>query len=165
MMGTPGEAIHIDENGLMIATGSLVMTVADYKNQKGWIIKNEPYEPYIPGKQYGWNGHYRTYENVFKESNKNIDLWLYAVVPNNRNFELTEWNEFDCKKWEYIDGSSFDEHRNTFLGALIFLMNEMYTLNPKAKMVLVLDSSSSYEQGIMNFELIKDELNVPIIDL
>lgn len=35
MMGTPGEAIHIDENGLMIATGSLVMTVADYKNQKG----------------------------------------------------------------------------------------------------------------------------------
>lgn len=165
MMGVPGNAIHVDDNGLMIASGSLTMSLQEYQDQKGWDLTEPPYTPYTPGKEWGWSGHYRTYENVFKQSNSDIDLWLYAVSPNNINFDLTDWNLFDKENWRYTDGSTFHDHRSTFLGAMLFLMDKMYELNPNARMALVLDSSFSYNNGKSNFTLLNETWNIPIIDL
>ena len=113
----------------------------------------------------GGSSYNRTWENIFVEENKNVDLWVFDVVPNNTNFDTTDWSAFDKSKWEYTDGSDFSEHRYTFIGALLFLLNKMYELNPKARCVFILGSSFRYSEGKSNLEFIKSVWNIPIIDM
>ena len=113
----------------------------------------------------GGSSYTRTWENIFVEENKDVDLWVFDVVPNNTNFDTTDWSAFDKSKWEYTDGSDFSEHRYTFIGALLFLLNKMYELNPKARCVFILGSSFKYSEGKSNLELIKSVWNIPIIDM
>ena len=113
----------------------------------------------------GGSSYTRTWENIFVEENKDVDLWVFDVVPNNTNFDTTDWSAFDKSKWEYTDGSDFSEHRYTFIGALLFLLNKMYELNPKARCVFILGSSFRYGDGKSNLELIKSVWNIPIIDM
>ena len=113
----------------------------------------------------GGSSYTRTWENIFVEENKDVDLWVFDVVPNNTNFDTTDWSAFDKSKWKYTDGSDFLEHRYTFIGALLFLLNKMYELNPKARCVFILGSSFRYSDGKSNLELIKSVWNIPIIDM
>lgn len=160
----PGEAIHAnksDNNYIPLTYGSTCLTKDEY-SAAGWQIPSSPID-YIPGGSY--NNYYRTYENIFVEDNADADLYVFDVAPNNTNFSLDDWNAFNYDEWKYNDSSSFSEHRGTFLGALLFLMDQMYSLNPNARMVLILGSSFGYAAAKSNLDLVKEKWNIPIIDI
>lgn len=157
----PGLAIHTNDDGSQLTYGSLVLSKAEYADQ-GKTIPNEPIA-YSPGGSY--NDYYRTYENIFTEDNADADLYVFDVAPNNSDFSTTDWDAFDFSNWQYSDGSDFSEHRTTFLGALLFLMDKMYELNENARMVFVLGSGFAYWEGKTALQKVKDKWNIPIIDL
>ena len=189
--GVPGQAIHgkivsYTENGEQktilspIAAGSGSLTKKEYAAAKavkdnnlssevvGMTIPDSPNNPSNwAGEDKRYNDYYRTWENLFCEENRDVDLWIYATVPNNKNFALDDWNEFDAAKWKYKDDSSFASHRTTFLGAMLYMMDKMYENQPKARMILVLDSDFSYKDstGKGNMELLSKTFNIPLIDL
>lgn len=159
----PGLAIHTNTDGTKLIYGSTCLSIAEYKEQ-GMNIPDAP-KDYVPGGSY--NDYYRTWEHIFTEENADADLWLYAVAPNNGNFKLDDWNAFNKSSWKYNDGSSFDSHRTTFIGALLYLMDKMYTLNPNARMAFVLDSAFSYgdSEGKGNLETVSKQWGIPLVDL
>ncbi len=161
MFAVPGLAIHTSADGEPLQYGSFTLSKSEYESA-GWTIPDAPI-PYIPGGSY--NNYYRTYENVFTQENADIDLWIYAVAPNNTNFASTDWDAFNKSEWRYNDNSSFAEHRKTFIGAILFIMNQMYTLNPNARMIFLLDSSYAYGDGKSNFETLKNRWYINLIDL
>ena len=178
--GVPGLAIHAkidNEHGGIIAPltyGSTCLSKAEYDEARqagatSIVIHETPKptdgENWTPGNDSNYNSYYRTWENVFSSVNADVDLWIYSVVPNNTNFDDTDWENFNKDTWSYNDGQGFDSHRTTFLGALLFLMDKMYALNPNARMVLVLDSAFEYVNGKADFKKVSEQWNIPIIDL
>ena len=157
----PGLAIHTNSDGSQRTYGSLVLSKSEYAEQ-GVTIEDKPI-PYTPGGKY--NNYWRTYENVFNNTTNNYDLYVFDVVPNNNNFALDDWNVFDKDNWAYSDGSSFAQHRTTFLGALLFLLDKLYEINPKARIVFVLGSEFSYNQGKEALQAISDKYRIGIIDI
>ena len=177
--GVPGLAIHAkidEEHGSVLAPltyGSTCLSKAEYEAAKeagatNTTIPDTPLptsgESWSPGSG-SYNSYYRTWENVFSEENKDVALWIYAVAPNNSNFDTTDWDNFNKTGWVYNDGKPFEEHRTTFLGALLYLMDKMYTLNPNSRMVFCLDSAFNYEQGKESLKKLSEQWNIPIIDL
>jgi hypothetical protein len=157
----PGNAIQIESDGTITGYGSLSMTKNEYL-ANGVTIATSP-EPFTPNGSY--NNYYRTWENVFTESNANADIYLFATIPNNSNYSLTDWNDFDYSNWRYEDDSAFSQHRTTFLGAMLYLMDKMYESNPYARMALVVDSGFNYEAGLDNFKRLSEKFHIPIIDM
>ena len=170
----PGEAIHAKlEDGVIkpLTYGSTVLSKEEYQNA-GWTIPNKPLVPWMPGSENnsehpgtGYNNYYRTWENVFNSENADADLYIFDVAPNNTNFDETDWNMFDYSNWRYTDDSDFSEHRTTFIGAILFLMNKMYDINPNARMVFVLGSAFAYDSAKQNMQKISEKWNIPIIDI
>ena len=178
--GVPGLAIHAkidEEHGSVLAPltyGSTCLSKAEYEAAKeagatNTTIPDTPMpingEDWRPGDDYNYNSFYRTWENVFSSKNVDVSLWIYAVSPNNTNFDTTDWDNFNKTGWVYNDGKPFEEHRTTFLGALLYLMDKMYTLNPNSRMVFCLDSAFNYEQGKESLKKLSEQWNIPIIDL
>ena len=162
MFAVPGLAIQLNSDGTVKEYGSFTATKAE-SIAGGVNIPDNPITPYVPGGSY--NNYYRTFENVFTQENADIDFWVIAVVPNNTDFGLSDWETFNKSSWIYSDSSSFADHRKTFIGALLFVMDQIYNLNPDARMVFVLDSNFTYSQGKSNLETLKAQWNLPIIDL
>ena len=187
--GVPGQAIHgkivsYTENGTdkkilsPLIYGSGALTKLEYAAAKavkdaglstdviGMDISESPNNPNNwAGEDKAYNNYYRTWENLFTEDNKDVALWIYATIPNNNNYSLDDWNNFNTSKWAYKDGTTFEDHRTTFLGAMLYLMDKMYSVQPTARMVLVIDSEFNYELGKNNFKLLSETYNIPIIDL
>ena len=187
--GVPGQAIHgkivsYTKDGAAkkilspLIYGSGVLTKAEYSAAKavkdaglstdviGMGIPDSPSNPSNwAGEGKPYNNYYRTWENLFTEKNKDVALWIYATIPNNNNYSLDDWNNFNTSKWAYKDGTAFEDHRTTFLGAMLYLMDKMYSVQPTARMVLVIDSEFNYELGKNNFKLLSETYNIPIIDL
>ena len=189
--GVPGQAIHgktvtymdsvVQKTILSPLTyGSGSLTKEEYAAAKavkdaglssdvvGMTISEAPNNPTDwAGESKAYNNYYRTWENLFTAENQDVALWIYATVPNNTNFNLDDWNKFDTSNWRYNDGTSFDKHRTTFLGAMLYLMDKMYENQPKARMILVLDSAFGYgdNEGKSNMELLSKTFNIPLIDL
>jgi hypothetical protein len=153
----PGLAIHTNADGSQLAYGSSSLSIAEYATQ-GVTIPTAP-------ATINYNSYYRTWEHIFASSNADADLWIYAVGPNNVNFATTDWDAFDKANWKYLDNSDFSSHRSTFLGALLFLMDKMYTLNPNARMLLLLDSAFAYDDTKLAFSKLSAQWNIPILDL
>ena len=153
----PGLSIHLNENGeprLSPYAGSSSATIAEY----------EAVGVTIPTSKTA-SGYYKSYEHIFEEENADADSYAFDVAPNNGNFDMSDWDAFNKNTWAYNDGTPFSEHRKTFLGALLFLMDKMYTLNPKARMVFVLGSSFAYTNGKEAFETVSAQWNIPIINV
>lgn len=178
--GVPGQALNAridEEHGDILAPltyGSTCLSKAEYEAAKLAGASNitiaESPKPvdgndWRPGDDSNYNSYYRTWENLFTEENKDVALWIYAVIPNSDGFYNTDWDNFDKDNWSYNDGKGFEEHRTTFLGALIYLMDKMYAFNPNARMVLCIDSNFNYKQGKEAFMKVSEQWNIPIIDL
>lgn len=157
----PGLAIHTSSDGSRLTYGSLCLSKSEYAAQ-GVTLPDAPV-PYTPGGAY--NDFYRTYENVFSGENGDADLYVFDVVPNNERWSTADWDAFDCGGWAYTDGSAFSAHRTTFLGALLFLLDTLYVLNPNARVAFVLGSSFAYDSGKTALELLRAKWNIPVIDL
>lgn len=158
---TPGVSIHTDASGKPLTHGSIASTKAEYA-ENGKVIEDAPIEWTPSG---NINNYYRTYENIFCEANADADLYVFDVVPNNANFNTSDWDAFDFENWQYKDGSTFESHRTTFYGALLFLMDKMYALNENARMVFILGSSFQYAEGKEAFAKLKEQWNIPCLDL
>lgn len=160
----PGLAIHAVDDGQGGITqrefGSSVLSVSEYAGI-GVTIASEPV-PFSPNGSY--NNHYISWENIFKLENQDADLYIFAVAPNNNNFDTSDWDDFNKETWSYNTGT-FEDHRTTFLGALIYLFDKMYAFSSSARAVLLLDSSFAFEEGKADFEKFASEFNIPIIDL
>ena len=157
----PGLAIHMN-NGHILSYGSLSASIAECEAD-GMTIPDAPVTPYVPGGSY--NNYYRTWENVFTQENADADLWVFDVGPNNTNFGLDDWNAFNKNDWKYNDDSSFESHRNTFIGAILFLMDKMYALNPKARMVFMIGSAFVYGESKSNFLTIGNQWFIELVDV
>ena len=181
-MAIPGLAIHCGkkEDGTLYpinTSGSSVLSKSEYETAKslGYTNIEIPTEPISEWEAGGTsNRYYATWENIFNEINKDVDLWVFATIPNNTNFDKADWDLFkkpdvetayDASQWGYTDGLPFEAHRTTFLGAMLFLMNKMYQLNKNARMILVIDSLFQYKNGKEAFQLLNDTFGIPIIDL
>ena len=166
----PGEALHCAVSGATpypLTYGSTCLSKAEYIAAKAAGLSNieiadSPIEPWTPGGNY--NSYYRCWDNVITADNEDADLWVLDVVPNNSSYALTDWDLFNVDTWSYNDSSDFADHRTTFLGALLFLLDKIYTLNPKARIVLLLGSNFNYSYGLSNFEKLKEK-NVAVIDV
>jgi hypothetical protein len=168
----PGQSSHcaLDaDSGLVypVGSGSTCMSKAEYDAARAAgltsiQIADAPVEPWVPGGSY--NTYYRCYDNVIKAENSDADLWVFEFAPNNTNWALDDWNHFDWSNWAYDDNKTFAEHRTTVLGALIFLMDKIYTLNPNARFVLILTSAYGYSNGLDAVQKLSDKL-VAYIDV
>jgi hypothetical protein len=171
----PGEALHAQydsDSGLWypLTYGSTCLSKSEYVAAKaagltGITIQDAPVTPWVPGGDWQhYNNYYRAYDNVLTAENADAELWVLDVVPNNTNFALDDFNAFDFTNWKYSDDSSFASHRGTFLGALLFLINEIYTLNANARILLFLGSAFAYSDGKSNFEKLTAK-GVELVDI
>lgn len=162
--GMPGLSIHTLPGGASDEPntfGTTTLSISEYAYY-GTIIDSSPITPYVPGGSY--NNYYRTWENIFTPENADVDLWVFAVIPNCTVFDTTDWDDFDKDNWTYNTGT-FEDHRTTFLGGLIYLFDKMYAMNPLARAVILLESGFSYNNCQDNVYAFADEFKIPVIDV
>ena len=152
--------------------GSSTLTKDEYIAAKNaglstMVLDSSPvpasFDAWQPGGNY--NAYYRTWENVLSGDAVDADLYLLEVLPNNGNYGTSDWDAFDKVAWAYTDGSNFAEHRGTFAGALLYLMDKIYTANPKARIAFIVVSNFSYSNGLTMFKTLADYYHIPFIDL
>ena len=171
----PGMSIVAEESDGVLYPykfGSSCLSVAEYLNAIAEGKASQNMKPsdalpdgyYVPGGVY--NKYYWTWEHIITQENADADLWVLDVVGNNAGkYSLSDWNAFYPSEWRYTDGSSFADHRTTFIGALLFLMDKIYSLNSKARIAFLLSTSIDYANGKSAFETLSALWNIPIIDI
>ena len=155
--GVPGMSITIDENGAPIGnTGySSVLSLAEYSAQ-GITVPVDTSDSH----------YYCSWERIFTSNANNTDLFIFACIPNNTNFALTDWDAFNKQTWSYPNSETFADHRQTFLGGLLFLMDKMYSFKSDARMCLLIDTSIGLSESSKTaIETIAEYYNIPLIDL
>lgn len=155
--GCPGGSITIDEDGAPIGnTGySSVLSLAEYSAQ-GITVPSDTSDSH----------YYCSWERIFSTPANNTDLFIYACIPNNTNFALTDWESFNKETWSYPNSETFADHRQTFLGGLLFLMDKMYTFKSDARMCLLIDTSIGLSDASKTaIKTIAEYYNIPLIDL
>ena len=109
----------------------------------------------------------KCYENSML--GQNADLYVFDCEPNNSNGDLTDLNNFNVAQWRYNDNSSFASHRNTYVGAMIYLLDKLWTEKPTAKVVLVgeFGNSSTYQADSIHTASISlcEKFRIEYIDL
>lgn len=113
----PGMAIETTVDYKRKTYGSLSLSIAELTEQ------GYPTTPY------------QSYENAMLGMAG--DLYVFDCEPNNSEPDLDIFTKFDMVRWAYLDGSSFESHRNTYAGAFIFLLDKLWNENPAAKVVMV----------------------------
>lgn len=78
---------------------------------------------------------YKSYENAML--GMDADLYVFDTEPNNSNSDRGILDKFDFWNFEYTDGSTFEEHRNCYAGAFLFLLKKLWDEKPTAKVVMV----------------------------
>lgn len=157
--GVPGGSITVTESdGAIYPVGntgySSVMSIAEYA-AAGITVPSDPSDSH----------YYCSWERIFTSEANDTDLFIFACIPNNTNFDLTDWNDFDKESWSYSSGT-FADHRQTFLGGLLFLIDKMYAYKSDARMALLIDTSiglSASSKTAIN--TIAEYYNIPLIDL
>lgn len=157
----PGLAIETLTDGGYREYGSCSLTVNEYANL-GVTLDNAPKE-YAPDGEY--NSYYWSWEHIFTESNKDADLYLFGVIPNNKVMTMDDWNAFDKENWRYNDGSNFESHRSSFVGALLYMLDKLYKIDSDARICFVIDSTFQYDDGKEVLNVICDKYNIALIDL
>ena len=119
--------------------------------------------PWSPNK--GNLNYYYSFENVLTDDVADVDLWILEIIPNNTVWDETDLDNFDIDNWKYKDNSLFAEHRLTFYGGLFFLMDKIYTLNPKARIVFLYNSFFRAPEGRIALQKLKEDMHIDYINL
>lgn len=111
---------------------------------------------------------YQSYENAML--GQGADLYVFDCEPNNSNFDLTDLENFSVQKWAYNDSSTFESHRNSYVGALLFLLDKLWTEQPSAKVVFISEyikgaNLDEKYKGINASKAVADKLRIPLIDV
>ena len=82
---------------------------------------------------------FKSYENAVLGFD--ADLYVFDSEPNNgsepSDGDLELLNSFSIKNWAYSDNSDFASHRDTFVGAFIYMYDKLLNEKPNAKVILV----------------------------
>lgn len=77
-----------------------------------------------------------SYENTVL--GKNADLYVFDIEPNNTDDGSAEdLANFNWFLWKYNDDSDFAEHRMSYIGGLIYVIDQLLTEKPDAIIVFV----------------------------
>lgn len=158
--GVPGGSITVTESdGVIYPVGntgySSVMSIAEYTAADITVPSDTSDSHY-----------YCSWERIFTSEANDTDLFIFACIPNNTNFALTDWEAFDKESWSYPNSETFADHRQTFLGGLLFLMDKMYTFKSDARMCLLIDTSIGLSNDSKTaIKTIAEYYNIPLIDL
>lgn len=123
----PDQALHIGEDGRPIGEGASCLSIAEYK---ALGIDD-------PG--------YRSYENCLLH--QNADLYVFDCEYGNFHSDLNDFEAFDFTTWKYRGNDAVSLHRKSYLGALIYMLTQLFKENPKARIVFV------GEYGYVNDEM------------
>lgn len=159
--GVPGLAISFLANGDFDTFGSSCATIAEYE-AAGWDMPSSPTGTYAPN---SYNNYYRTYEHIFRDENLKADLFVFAVAPNNDSFGSGDYELFDLDNWKYTDNSAFSTHRNTFFGALVFLLNELWARKPYARVAFLFETMHTVTDAEPFMDAIAEKYHIPFIKL
>ena len=146
----PGMAIETTDDFKRKTYGSLSLTIKELQSEGAATVP------------------YQSYENAML--GQDADLYVFDCEPNNSNFDLTDLENFSVQKWAYNDSSTFESHRNSYVGALLFLLDKLWTEKPSAKVVFIsefisgADIDSKY-QGLTASKAVADKLRIPLIDV
>ena len=117
----PGMSIRYNKNGTVRYGQCLSLTVKELQ-EKGLAT--------IP---------FKSYENAVLGFD--ADLYVFDSEPNNgsepSDGDLELLNSFSIKNWAYSDNSDFSSHRDTFVGAFIYMYDKLLNEKPNAKVILV----------------------------
>lgn len=151
-----GLASALAVDGTIKQFGSLSATLAEYADP---VVNPLGVNP--SGGDLGRNI-YRSYENAML--GQDADLYVFDLVPNNNQFDTTEWDKFDFDTLTFSDDSTFAENRTTYLGSILYLYNELMLENPLNRVVFVTEYVNSQE-GVINTDLASETLSIPHIKL
>lgn len=148
----PGMAIETTEDFKRKSGGSLSLSIAELEEQ------GYPTTPY------------QSYENAML--GQNADLYVFDCEPNNSNFDTDILAQFDFENWRWTDGSTFESHRNSYIGAFLFLLDKLWAENPAAKVVMVTEwgytrpnAWGDVYQGRVASLAVAEKLKIKVIDL
>lgn len=153
-----GQALHMNgRGGYEPASGAAVMTEAEYLAlDPAWEDAENP-------------GHLNTEQSFHSFQNSLLghaaDLYVFDTEANNTAESEIDLSAFDFETWQYRDGSNFDVHRNTYAGAVLFMLHQLWSENPLARVVFIgwQGNLTTTLRGLTR--RITDQLNLPYIDL
>lgn len=157
----PGMSIRYNKNGTVRYRQCLSLTVKELQ-EKG--LATTPF---------------KSYENAVLGFD--ADLYVFDSEPNNGSVpsdgDLELLESFSIKNWAYSDNSDFASHRDTFVGAFIYMYDKLLNEKPNAKVILVgeyggtgmgVGNGSEWETEYYNHTLsiaIAKKFNLPIFSL
>lgn len=118
----PGMAIETTDDFKRKSFGSLSLTIAELQAEGA---STTPYQ---------------SFENALL--GHDAELYVFDCEPNNSNADTSIIDEFDFQLWKYKDNSTFESHRNSYIGAMLFLLNKLWEEKPSAKVVFVSEFGS-----------------------
>ena len=151
-----GLASALAVDGTIKQFGSLSATLAEYADP---VVNPLGVNP--SGGDLGRNI-YRAYENAML--GQDADLYVFDLVPNNTEFDTTEWDKFDFNTLTFSDSSTFADNRTTYLGSILYLYNELMNENKLHRVVFVTEYVNT-QQGVVNTDLASEVLSIPHIKL
>lgn len=151
-----GLASALAPDGTIKQFGSLSATLAEYGD-----INVNPLQVNPSGGDLGRNI-YRAYENAML--GQDADLYVFDLVPNNTEFDTTEWDKFDFNTLTFSDDSTFAENRTTYLGSVLYLYNELMNENKLHRVVFVTEYINDHP-GVLNTDIASEVLSIPHIKL
>lgn len=146
----PGMAIETTADFKRKTYGSLSLTIAELQSEGAATTP------------------YQSYENAML--GQNADLYVFDCEPNNSNWDLTDLENFSVQNWKYNDSSSFESHRNSYVGALLFLLDKLWTEKPSAKVVFISEfikgaNLDEQYQGAIASQAVAKKLRIPFINV
>lgn len=131
------------------SSGSFANTVAEYTAAGISSVGNKSYENAMLG--------------------KDADLYVFDYEPNNSRPGTELVANFNLVSWKYNDNSTLASHRDTYAGGMIYLIDQLLTEKPTAKIVMVSEcvTNSAYAitANLAASKAIAEKFHIPLIEL
>lgn len=130
------------------------------------------------------SSYYLSWDKIITDTNADADIWIFDVLPNCKDFTSDDWSNFNIVEWKYNDApaendqdydatdpGNFKNHRTTFLGSLLFMMDKVYQEymeggNEKIpRIILFIGNRLNYDAGKADFETLAAVWPTTIIDI
>ena len=172
-----GQKMHTTAD-LKAGNGSSCLSIAEYlANGEGWTgvwsgnkpIETRSWETIFS--QEAGQGKYRAadvYPPIQEDERfdaSEIDIWVFDVQSNNStSVATTDYDDFNFVTWQYGTGT-FEDHRTTYLGGLIYVLDKLFAVNPYARVVFVGWDGNAGATVCEQSRMICDKLHIPYLEV
>ncbi len=101
-------------------------------------------------------------------SARDIDVWVFDVMSNNSGgADTSDWDNFDLENWKYKNDADpmLKNHRETYLGAMIYVITKLWTLNPLARVVFIGWDGNAGATIVEQSKELCAALNIPYLEV